>query len=471
MNRLFKKLFRTGMFIWLIILLVGNSACSSKRDEVKFCADGEFAQKIQEEIAGQEMDGMATEKSYYLSEQGNDSWEGSKERPFCTFAYALKQLKPGDTLYIRGGIYTEPIDIPENCSGSGKAYITISNYSGEKVVLSGQGENRTLLTVCGASRLCIRGLEFADTKGMDTCAIMVTPGSHHLIISENIIHDINVPNPSMENQCANGILLLGDDAGEGIHNVLLYQNEIYNCQTGWAECISVSANCSNINVVSNILRNIGNIGIDFCGNYGYCSDEAKDFPRDCLAYKNTVNKCISPNATAYGIYVDGGQRIELRENQVMSCSGGIEIGAEEPALLSYATSDIIVRENTIENNEENGITIGGYERNLGWVINVQIHDNICRNNGVDNAIVTLAKCRDVTLQGNTFCNSTGAGAVVYAEFDSGYTKNINFIDNVYSNGNDENDTFFMYLGKSYSSFEEWKRAVGKNVGTYNRKGL
>lgn len=462
-------LFRVSAALLLcaMIFLTGRQTCFAAASGVTYCADKGFTQKIKQELSGRKMVSGTKGSVYYLSNKGNDKWKGSKSRPFRTFEHALGRLKAGDTLYVRGGTYTEPVKIPSKCSGNKNNYITISNYAGERVVLSGRKKKApTLLTVKGASCIRIHGMEFTDARGEYACAIKVCPGSHHLIISGNTIHDISVPNPRKKDRCANGILVFGEDAKKSIHDLLLYQNRLYDCKTGWAECVSVTGNCTNINVISNTIRNTGNIGIDFSGNYGYCSDPARDFPRKCLVYKNTVSKCKSSYATAYGIYVDGGQQIEIRKNKVTACSGGIEVGAEQPAEIKYATSDILIKENEVKNNKEAAITIGGYEKKLGWVKNVQVLDNYCKNNGLNDTILTLAKCSRVTLSGNTFCNDYGDAAVVYSEFGSSYTKNIVFKDNKYSNGQKKNNTYFVYRGKNYTSFDRWKRVVGKNAGTY-----
>lgn len=52
------------------------------------------------------------------------------------------------------------------------------------------------------------------------------------------------------------------------------------------------------------------------------------------------------------------------------------------------------------------------------------------------------------------------------EKSSSYTKNIVFKNNRYSNGNAKKRTCFVYLGKTYTSFEAWKKVVGRNAGTY-----
>ena len=222
-------------------------------------------------------------------------------------------------------------------------------------------------------------------------------------------------------------------------------------------------------MISNRIKNTGNIGIDVTGNYGYCSDPAKDFPRKCLIYQNRVEQCVSPYATSYGIYVDGAKEVQILKNQVRKCSGGIEIGAEEkPPKEEYSTSDILVQDNRIVDNIENGITVGGYQKNLGWVKNVRILNNRCKNNGKDNAILTLAKCKNITLKQNTFQNTSGDAAVVYAEFPEKYTKNIQFQNNKYYNGHSKNKTLFVYQGKTYTSFSKWKKVVGKQAGVYQK---
>lgn len=50
----------------------------------------------------------------------------------------------------------------------------------------------------------ISGLEFQDAKGQDSCGIKIAPGSHHIVISGNKIHQISVPDPKKEDHCANG---------------------------------------------------------------------------------------------------------------------------------------------------------------------------------------------------------------------------------------------------------------------------
>lgn len=67
--------------------------------------------------------------------KGDDKNEGTEERPWRTLGYALKQLKPGDTLYLRAGVFHETV----YCAIEGRpdARITIRSFPGEQAVIDG----------------------------------------------------------------------------------------------------------------------------------------------------------------------------------------------------------------------------------------------------------------------------------------------------------------------------------------------
>ena len=74
--------------------------------------------------------------SYFVdSRSGNDAGSGSKNAPWKTIQHAVNQLKAGDVLCLRGGIYYENVVIAK--SGTTAAPITIRGYPGELVVIDG----------------------------------------------------------------------------------------------------------------------------------------------------------------------------------------------------------------------------------------------------------------------------------------------------------------------------------------------
>src|SRR5262245_48895594 len=67
--------------------------------------------------------------------RGDDANAGTSQAPWKTLAHALRRLKPGDTLYLRGGTYHEKVFLSR--SGTAKAPITIASHPGELAVIAG----------------------------------------------------------------------------------------------------------------------------------------------------------------------------------------------------------------------------------------------------------------------------------------------------------------------------------------------
>jgi hypothetical protein len=65
--------------------------------------------------------------------KGDDQNAGAQQTPWKTVKHALTRLKPGDTLYLRGGTHYEAVTI--TVSGLPKKPITIRSYPGELAVL------------------------------------------------------------------------------------------------------------------------------------------------------------------------------------------------------------------------------------------------------------------------------------------------------------------------------------------------
>lgn len=80
---------------------------------------------------------IAQGATYYVSLSGKDTNSGtSTSAPFRTLLKAVQPLRPGDTLYIRGGTWTEQLDLMRyNTSGTSGKYIKIAGYPGETVTI------------------------------------------------------------------------------------------------------------------------------------------------------------------------------------------------------------------------------------------------------------------------------------------------------------------------------------------------
>ncbi len=74
-------------------------------------------------------------KFFVDAARGDDAAAGTEQAPWKTLEHALRQLEPGYTLYLRGGVYYEKVFLSQ--SGTEKAPITISSYPGELAILDG----------------------------------------------------------------------------------------------------------------------------------------------------------------------------------------------------------------------------------------------------------------------------------------------------------------------------------------------
>lgn len=68
-------------------------------------------------------------------QRGKDAHGGGEQAPWRSLAHALRQLRPGVTLYLRGGVYYERPALTQ--SGTAEAPITIRAYPGELAILDG----------------------------------------------------------------------------------------------------------------------------------------------------------------------------------------------------------------------------------------------------------------------------------------------------------------------------------------------
>ncbi len=77
----------------------------------------------------------------YVSTDGNDDNPGTVDEPFGTFEKAVNQITPGDTIYVRGGIYNPVSTISISFSKSGKqdSLCTFIAYNDEIPILDFSG--------------------------------------------------------------------------------------------------------------------------------------------------------------------------------------------------------------------------------------------------------------------------------------------------------------------------------------------
>ena len=102
---------------------------------------------------------------YYVSPRGNDAGSGRINAPWRTVQKSVERLRPGQTLYLRAGLYREYIEI--RSAGAVQRPISIAGYPGEKAVLEGAGLNwKYGITLFGAaSHIILQNLTVRNFDG------------------------------------------------------------------------------------------------------------------------------------------------------------------------------------------------------------------------------------------------------------------------------------------------------------------
>jgi parallel beta-helix repeat protein len=112
--------------------------------------------------------------NYYVSPSGNDDADGQLETPFQTIQRASYAVVPGDTVFIRNGIYEtfnpESIILYMTITGTEGNPITYRNYPGETPILKLNSNNWAAITTNGCNYIIIDGLTIVGNNDNVTLA-------------------------------------------------------------------------------------------------------------------------------------------------------------------------------------------------------------------------------------------------------------------------------------------------------------
>ncbi len=235
--------------------------------------------------------------TFYVAPNGSNAGPGSRRHPFRTIARALRRLRYGQRLYVRGGTYRERVKVNVK-PGRRHARVRVRNFPGERPVLSGQlwignpsywtihglnvewaagNPNEPLVRIFGGTGWRLTGSEISGAHS--TSGLQIDDGPRNnlgrWLVNRNCIHDTfatNGPNqdhnvyvadmsasPRPHGVIAHNILFNaengrgiklgpGDDTG-GAKNVEVRFNTIYNS----SQNVSLSRDTSGVRIERNIL--------------------------------------------------------------------------------------------------------------------------------------------------------------------------------------------------------------------------
>jgi hypothetical protein len=316
----------------------------------------------------------ASGTTYYVSTSGRDSNPGTFSKPWKTIQHAADSVHPGDTVYVRGGVYNKLVSM--KVSGSASAgFITFSSYPGELATVDGTGLTIPrgqwgLFTIQDQSYIVINGFEVRNYKTSSTAdvpiGIYIFGAGSNIQIVNNHLHDIVTTaktNPWLCSSNAFGLTVYGTKAPASINGLAIIGNEVDHLKTGCSETLSVDGNVEYFSITNNLVHDDDNIGIDAIGFEKVSPEQTYDQARDGEIRGNTVynitsygNPDYGPQYAADGIYVDGGTRIVIEQNLVHNVDLGVEVASEHH---HHVASFVTVRNNVIYFDNSNGISIGG----------------------------------------------------------------------------------------------------------------
>lgn len=282
--------------------------------------------------------------TYYIAATGNDTNNGSVSAPWRTVTYAWSNSGGGDTVLIRGGTFVETqIWLAAGRRGAGieNSFWILKNYPGEIPILT---DTRIIID---DDYIRLQGLHLTGTSFLQ--AVSWSGLHEHIeLIANDISGSPTVPISFIANK---GLI-----EGNNIHP------------------ISATHGIYIMHGNSNIIRNNNVLGVNKYGIHIY--DENKyDHP-------SKITNLLVENNTVTG----------------SQSRSGIIISAGESIDFSIEIKGVLIRNNVITKNAEDGITIRYY----GTVRDVDIYNNTIFKNEVYGLRISAQDVDNINVKNNIF---------------------------------------------------------------------
>ncbi|MGB3546334.1 MAG: T9SS type A sorting domain-containing protein [Saprospiraceae bacterium] len=400
----------------------------------------------------------------------SDGNPGTEAQPWLTIQHAANSATPGTTVFIKQGTYFESVYI--NVSGTPGQYITFTNFGSDQVIIDGSntiGSQTILVGIYQQSYIKVNGLKLQNAIGNFSAGFYIGLGSDFIEVTDNLVENIhfdNNPNALVNSVTnVNPFVVYNTAGNNSCSNILVANNEIRNCRTGFSEALTLSGNVENFTVANNVVHDITNIGIDIAGGYGVSTNPATDMARNGTVRNNVTYNCVSAYAVSAGIYVDGGHNVVIEQNTSYGNGRGYEVGCEQ---LGHTATGIIVRNNLSFNNLEAGIGIGGYNftgGETGKVTDSQVQNNTFYNNntsGIYNGELLVEYTENCVIENNIFHGlNTQNLLVVTRENSTGLTVDYN----LYYSPAGAAAAVVDYEGNVYTGWSTYRQYTGLDANS------
>jgi parallel beta-helix repeat protein len=277
----------------------------------------------------------------YVSTHGDDRSDGlSPERALRTISEAMSRARPGVTVYLEEGRYSE--QLVTRRGGAPGAAITVTSLNGPAIIdgsalrRADRDQNEALVELRHPFVRLV-GLDIANSRNTGILLAANDLTVENCIVSNTELHGISTDTDLQTNN--------NSATGEMISRAVLKNNVIERAAlSGRGQAVSLIAD--GFILSGNTVRDSPKEGIDvwlgarhgeIAGNNVYGND-------------------------APGIYIDGASDIRIHDNRVYWNRSGIGVSSED---VHYATHGIWVFNNLVYDNSETGCFLWDDERRPG----------------------------------------------------------------------------------------------------------
>lgn len=312
------------------------------------------------------------------------------------------QVTAGDEAVVEDGTYGT-LELDASMSGTPDAPTVIRAADGATPVIKiapgafQSGEKDELPPSCGIHMVNVHDIVIEG--------ITVEGGTHGIIYEstsdqgDEPLKNITIRDCSVSGVTgAHGICVYAGNDLAPVQDLTVTGCEVSGCKCGDSESLVLNGNIDGFEISGNTIHDNNNIGIDMIGfegtaQYMEAEDPADlfeaDMARNGKCFGNTVYNISADGNPAYyedgeydlcadGIYVDGGQDIEICNNFVYNCDIGVEVATEHSPDDNplFKVSGVKVHDNVIADcSGWCGLCFGGYDRDLGFTENCEFRNN------------------------------------------------------------------------------------------------
>lgn len=270
----------------------------------------------------------------YVSPVGRDQNDGSMAAPLQTIREGVRRLRPGDTLFIRGGTYTGAENTIDSQAGqvpagrSRSEPVTIAGYPGETVILRPPFNVAGIrLTTENHAYMVFRDFTIDMTNsgtGSDADGVYLFRAHHNRFQRLDVMNSHN-----------NGVHFAVQTPFNEVIECRIHDNGYVGGPTANGHGLYVTGS-DNVIQNSEIYNNQG-YGVHIYNNAGSRADPSRNVARG-----NRIHGNGGSGRTAYGVVVAWGNANDVDGNQIYGNLGGIQVYTE--------STNTDVRNNTVHDN-------------------------------------------------------------------------------------------------------------------------